>query len=141
MGLRAQRGFTLLEVVVAFVVLALVLATVFQIFSAGLSRTADLDEYSRALVIAQSRLAAANVEEGVKEGQVRGETPDRRFEWTVTTAAHQDASITGTNAAVPAAPQATFGLYRVDVKVGWKGADGKDRQVALASLQLGPPPR
>ena len=71
---RSQSGFTLLEVVIAFVVLALVLTSVFQVFSTGLARTANLDEYSRALVIAQSRLAAANIEEGVKEGQAKGES-------------------------------------------------------------------
>lgn len=135
---RSQSGFTLLEVVIAFVVLALVLTSVFQVFSTGLARTAHLDEYSRALVIAQSRLAAANMEEGVKEGQAKGESPDRHFQWTVTTARHQE-PVAASNAPAVAAPQATFALYRVDVQVDWRGADGKERSVILAGLQLGNP--
>lgn len=135
---HSQSGFTLLEVVIAFVVLALVLTSVFQVFSTGLARTANLDEYSRALVIAQSRLASANMEEGVKEGQAKGESPDRHFQWTVTTARHQETAA-APNSAPATAPQATFGLYRVDVQVDWRGADGKERKVALAGLQLGPP--
>ena len=59
MSARAQLGgFTLLEVVVAFVLLALTLVTVFQIFSTGLARPAEHDEHSRSLERAQSRRAA-----------------------------------------------------------------------------------
>jgi general secretion pathway protein I len=79
-----ERGFTLIEVVVAFVLLALVLSVSFEIFSTGMARTADLDDRSRALVVAQSRLAITGAEEALKEGVTSGESDDRRFRWTVT---------------------------------------------------------
>src|SRR6266702_3782780 len=79
---KRAAGFTLIEVVVAFVLLTLILATSFEIFTTGFARAGLLEEQSRALVIAQSRLAAAGVEETLKEGETRGESEDRRFQWT-----------------------------------------------------------
>src|SRR4029453_1870799 len=80
---KREAGFTLVEVVVAFVMLSLVLAPAFEIFSRGLARAGDLEDYSRALVVAQSKLAAAGVEQTIAEGETQGETEDRRFGWTV----------------------------------------------------------
>ena len=51
MSLRArQSGFTLVEIVVAFVMLSLVLATSYQIFTTGMQRAGDLEDSSRALL-------------------------------------------------------------------------------------------
>ena len=41
---RRQLGFTLVEIVVAFVLLSAVLVTAFEIFSQGLRRASDLDD-------------------------------------------------------------------------------------------------
>ncbi len=142
MNARArQAGFTLLEVVVAFVVLALVLGTVMQIFSSGLARAGDLEEYSAAMNVAQTKLAAAGVEEAVREGEIRGATPDRRFEWALKISRHQELpGSSGTTAAAAAAPAAgTFALYRVESNVTWRAPDGRQRHVTLATLTLGPP--
>jgi len=127
-----QRGFTLLEVVVAFVVLSLILTSVFQVFSAGLGRAGDLDDYSRALVVAQSKLAAAGIEEQVKEGETSGETPDRRYRWGLAVQKAPQAKEDGT------ATQGAFDLYRVEVRVAWNSADGRERSLAMATLMLGP---
>ena len=131
MRARAQTGFTLLEVVVAFVVLALILATVFQIFSAGLGRAGDLDEQSRALVLAQSTLAAAGVEDQLYEGETQGESGDRRYRWVLSVRPAPQAKADGT------AVQATFDLFRVDVVVAWRSADGRDRQLSLGTMMIG----
>ena len=128
--LNRQRGFTLIEVVVAFVLLALVLATAFEIFSTGFSRAADLDDYSRALVVAQSRLAAAGTEETLKEGETQGESEDRRFHWTVAIKRTED----GTDPSKP--PPSNYALYRIDVRVTWRGADTRDHALSLATLQV-----
>ncbi len=127
-----QAGFTLLEVVIAFVLLALVLVSAFQVFSTGLSRATTLDERSQALAIAQSRLAAAGQEEAIKEGETRGESPDRRFQWTVRVAPHIEETASGSPE-----PQATVALYRVDAIVSWRGSDGRDQVYSLSSLLLG----
>ena len=54
-----QRGFSLIEVLAAFVILALVATALFQLFSGALLNASAADEWSRASLVAESRLAAA----------------------------------------------------------------------------------
>jgi general secretion pathway protein I len=130
--MRRQRGFTLIEIVVAFVMLALVLVTSFEIFTGGMRRASDLEDYSRALLVAQSKLAAAGTEEQYREGETQGETEDRRFRWAV--------GIRRTEEGMPAAGQPNnnpYALFRVDVRVAWVGADSRERSLALSTLGMG----
>jgi general secretion pathway protein I len=130
MRLRQSRGFTLIEVVVAFVLLTLVLAASFEIFTTGFARAALLEDESRALLIAQSRLAAAGVEENLKEGETRGESEDRRFQWTVSVKRSDEGQEPGKP------PPSVYQLYRIDVLVAWQGSDDRHRQLALSTLGL-----
>ena len=131
-----QRGFTLIEVVVAFVLLALVLSVSLEIFSKGMARAADLDDRARALVVAQSRLADAGAEEGLKEGVTSGATEDRRFQWTVTVRRADDLATRNDGSA----PSSAYALYRVDVHVGWRGADERERALDLTTLSTAAKP-
>lgn len=55
--IRSRRGFTLVETLVAFVILALSLGAIFTIFSDSLRAVQIGAERSHALALAQSRLA------------------------------------------------------------------------------------
>jgi prepilin-type N-terminal cleavage/methylation domain-containing protein len=81
---RRQRGFTLIEVLVAFVLLSLVLATSFELFTTGMRRAVDLEERSRALAVAQARMASAGVESPLKEGSTATPYGLYRIETVVT---------------------------------------------------------
>lgn len=128
---RAQRGFTLIEVVVAFVLLTLVLSVGFQIFSTGMARAGDLDQRSRALDIAQSQLAAAGTVSDLQEGQAQGDSDDRRFHWTTTITPTDE----GQNPNVPT--QGGYILWRVEARVDWSSGAGRPQQLTLATLALG----
>ena len=134
MSMRAQGGFTLIEIIVAFVLLALVLSTGFEIFSAGLKRAGDLEDQSRAIVIAQAKLAAAGLDAPLAEGVTQGESEDGHFHWTL--------AVSPSNEGMPPPEQpqpgpGTFMLYRVDVRVAWAGADQRERGYSLAGLAIG----
>lgn len=130
-----QQGFTLLEVVIAFVVLALVLTSAFQVFSSGLSRAGLIEERSQALAIAQSRLASAGQEEALKEGESSGESADRKYRWTLRVKLYNEDPAPGS-----LGPQANVVLYRVDSIVAWHSNDGRDQVFSLSTLQLGAKP-
>jgi general secretion pathway protein I len=130
--MKRHRGFTLVEVVVAFLLLSLVLVTVFEIFTRGLARAGELDHHSRALAIAQSELASAGVEEQFVEGEIRGESEDRQFRWVVSTRKYVEEPAPG---AQPAA-QSAYSLYRVEARVAWTSGSGGDRDVTLSTLLL-----
>ena len=136
MSARKQTGFTLIEVVCAFVLLALVLSTSYQIFSSGLQRAGDLEDYSRALAIAQSQLEQASFGETFEENQTAGESEDRRFRWAVSVNRFDD-----TAASQPAAtPQPTgqpFVPVRIAVHVTWRTAADREKSLDLATLVVG----
>ena len=136
--MRNQRGFTLIEVVVAFVMLALVLSVSLEIFSRGMARAGDLDDRARALVVAQSQLAFAGAEEALKEGVTSGETEDRRFQWTITVRRAEEIAAAADGKGVPTG---AFALYRVDVHVGWRGADAREHGIDLTTLSAGAKPK
>jgi general secretion pathway protein I len=135
---RAQRGFTLLEVVVAFVLLALTLVTAFQIFSAGLARASELGEYSRALVVAQSRIAVAGVEEKIEgPSEKSGESEDRKYRWTLSIQPYEEAPEPGPGGSAPQPqPQSSLAMYKVEAVVAWEGGDGRARNLKLSTLTL-----
>jgi general secretion pathway protein I len=129
---RRQRGFTLIEVVVAFLLLSLVLATGFELFTTGMRRAVDLEDRSQALVIAQSRLAMAGTEIPLKEGSTSGQTDDGKYRWTLTIA-KSDEGAADANQPI----QTAYGLFRVDVVVQWRGSSERDQALSLATLELG----
>jgi general secretion pathway protein I len=134
-SLRRERGFTLIEVVVAFALLALVLVTGFEVFATGMARAGDLADRSQALAIAQSRIAATGTEEQFREGQTQGDSEDRRFRWTTLVTRSDE----GQDPSRPV--QAAFILFRVDVRVDWRTGSGRDQSIALSTLGLGQRPQ
>jgi general secretion pathway protein I len=134
MNARKQTGFTLIEVVCAFVILALVLTTSYQIFSSGLQRAGDLEDYSRALAIAQSQIEqASSFGDTFPEGGTAGESEDRRFRWAVSINRYDDAA----GSQPPTTPQPTgqaFVPVRVAVHVTWRTAADREKSLDLATL-------
>ncbi len=59
---KRQTGFSLLEVLVAFSILAVSLGILFQIYSKGAYSARLADDYANAVAIAQSRLSNIGIE-------------------------------------------------------------------------------
>lgn len=117
---------------VAFALLTLILAASFEIFTTGLSRAADLGDYSAAIDVAQSQIAAVGTYGKVQEGDTRGESEDGRYAWAMAVRRFDES--TDPNAPV----QSTVVMYRVDVQVTWRGVDTRSHSLGLATVIVGP---
>ena len=126
---HACRGFSLLEVLVAFTILAMLLAALFQVFSGGLHAARAGDRYTRAAVIAQSRLAAVGLDQPLTEGVFSGTTDDT-YHWRVTVGEYLDDQL-------PLRDPVLQPLA-VGVEVYWEEG-GSARSVLLTSMLLAPP--
>lgn len=130
MRARQQQGFSLIEVLVAFMILAMSLTVIYRIFSGGLRNVTLSEDYARAVLIAESQLAAAGIADPLVHGTTAGDT-DERFRWEREIEEYapweQDREL---SAAVLA--------YRVTVNVDWEHA-GQTRQVSLSSVRLEQP--
>ena len=82
-------GFSLLEVLAAFVILALVGTALFRSFLGALGNATLSDEYSRATLYAESRLATIGVEAPLKEGTAQGTSDDGHYAWTAAVSPYQ----------------------------------------------------
>lgn len=132
----AQSGFSLLEVLVAFAVLAVSLGVLMQIFSRSTVTTITMSQYSRAVALAESRLAAVGSAIPLKEGSSSG-APEDGFAWELGIVPIQlgDSQDSGLSATVP-----TVIAYRVTVTVLWQDAK-RVRRLALSTLRLGEVPQ
>lgn len=123
-----QQGFTILEVLVAFMVAALLLTTIMSGFASGMTGLFRADRYSVAALVAQARLAEVGVTQALQAGSYQGQdAADPDYRWRVEVApldwdyAGRFAETGGT-------------LYRVRVSVFWRGG-GRDNVFALTSLR------
>ena len=73
-------GFSLLEVLVAFTLLAVAMAALMAIFSGGVNNADVANRYARAAMLAESKLATVGVEETLTEGETSGRFDDD-FAW------------------------------------------------------------
>ena len=78
---RRNRGYTLVEVLVAFLILALALTVLLRIFSGGLRSVSVSSDYAEAVIIAESQLTLAGLDERLVAGETRG-LEGAHFEWT-----------------------------------------------------------
>ena len=126
-----SAGFSLLEVLVAFTVLALVLGAVLQVVASGLRAAGAGEEYTRATLLAQSKLAEFSVTEQLPEGVEEGSFDDR-FDWRLTVAPYLFAQ-------EPAGTQEIDRLavtpVTVTVEVSWEQGVRR-HSVELTTLQL-----
>ncbi len=125
----SQRGFTLIEVIIAFAIVALALSAVFQIFSTGLRGSVVTENYNIATLLAESKLAGIGIEEPLDTGDQSG-TFENGFQWQTTVRPYDD----GGSSFTPGAIQA----FEVTVTVKWGGLN-RERTVSLATLRLAIP--
>ena len=128
---QGEAGFTLVEVIVAFAILALALGVLMFIISDGIQRSAQAELAAEAASLAQSLLAQAAAETPLRSGERAGQFDDRR-RWRLRTEPYAGAGD----------PQGAIGAYRVTAEVFWHD-DTRERSLALSTLRLGPrePPR
>ncbi|BCG62432.1 MAG: general secretion pathway protein I [Methyloprofundus sp.] len=129
---HVQQGFSLLEILVAFSILALSLGIILNIFSGGLRRTIISEEYQQAVIIAQAKLAASGIETELKDEITSGQLLDKYF-WRVQVQPYQ------LNTELDEAAESDGDIpilpYQVTVTVEWF-AGKSNRQIQLTTLKL-----
>jgi general secretion pathway protein I len=124
-------GFTLLEVIIAFVIMALVVGATFDTFSTGLRSALLTGDYAGAVVRAESRLALLAFSEPLEAGVKSGKFDDV-YVWRTEVRPVPADKETDT-------PPPPFSLYDVVVTVAW-GSGAHARKITLKSQRLGKGP-
>lgn len=127
---RAERqgGFSLLELLVAFTILATVITVLLQIFAGGLRNLKVGDDYASAVAVAEARLAELGRVAPIVEGEAEGSQDGYRWHLSVRPWDKLVAPVTGEPV-----------LFEVRVTVRWQEAN-TERTLTLASLRSVPEP-
>ena len=127
---RPQQGFSLLEILVAFAILSLSLGVLLRIFAGGGHIAGTADEYSRAILTAESLMTRVGLEAPLKPGLTQGVVGDR-YRWMLDVHPYPfDQSLVGDQ-------KLGFKPYWVKLTVEW-GDEDDPRAFDLLTLRLIP---
>ncbi len=120
--MKRQQGYSLIEVIVAFALLALATTLLLGSLSGAAGQVRIADQQGRAALHAQSLLATLGVEAPLAAGRQQGEWEQGRYRWTLQVAPYREPR------------QATSRLWQVDLQVRWGEAAAE--QLHWRSLRL-----
>lgn len=132
-GAARVRGFTLLEVLVAFALLAMAMTLLLGTLSGAARQIGQADRAGRAALHAQSLLAQLGVDGPLQPGSKDGTTEDG-YRWQLQVAPWQDPAHPEFAASNPGAPR----LLDVRLVVAW--GEGPREHLRWETLRLAPPP-
>jgi len=125
-GRRRQRGFTLIEIVVALAILSVALPALFQAFSGGLRATTSTERRTAAVMLARSLLDRVGADIPLAPGEQTGVTGDGRH-WRIAMAP---------SPLIAPEHRADSPVIPFDVEVSVEVGGGQP--VTLASVRLAP---
>ena len=125
-----ERGFTLLEVLIGFVILSVSLGAILSVFSSGFQTVTLSERYSRAVMAAESQMARFGHDLPLDPGTQSGDL-DGGYTWRASIEEYREADWP------PADSDAL--LVRINLIVSWP-SQGGSRDVALTSLRPLPEP-
>ena len=133
--MRTDRGFTLLEVLIAFVIAALAMGALFSGTVSGLDATAVAAKYAEAISLAKSHMAAIGRGAAIATQETSG-ADGESFTWhlRIREAASRQLVLSDQDRANDIKPSRAV-LYDIVVTESWK-AGGRTRQVTLATRRF-----
>jgi len=127
--LGPTNGFTLMETLVAMMLLAISLVVILQLFSGGLKSGKIADDYARAVFHARDKMEEFLLIDDFEEGTFEG-TFDENYSWRV------DIKLVETeDEDEDEEKNSLVDLYHVDVLVFWL-VGGQEKNFQISTLQI-----
>jgi general secretion pathway protein I len=124
-----NKGFTLIEVVVALAILGVGLTVIIELFSGGLRLATASMEYTKAVNYARTKMEEVAVKSALEVGTGEGESDDKAFRWQV---AVKKVDLLPIDKSMDYKPP--IELFQVKIDVFWKSGS-KERSTSLESLK------
>jgi general secretion pathway protein I len=124
-----QQGFSLLEILIAFSILALSLGILLKIFSGGLNNAIVAENYTVAVQIAESLAAKTGSDIQLKALQDSGDV-NKKYHWQLTISPYTVSGEKLDSSKIP------IELYKINVTVEWDDGTEDGRIVELHTLKL-----
>ena len=128
--MRRQRGFSLLEVIAAMLLLAIAFAALMKVAGGAIALSRNAAAHDEAALWARSLLDSAYVTEPLRPGSRSGEV-DHRYRWQLDVAPWDPPG--------PRPQGAMLQLYKLDLTLRW-GNHAHPQVARFSTLRLGGPP-
>ncbi|MBS0591425.1 MAG: prepilin-type N-terminal cleavage/methylation domain-containing protein [Proteobacteria bacterium] len=115
-----QSGFTLIELIAAFVIFALGFGVMLQILGDSIRMTRQSQQATQAALYAQSLLDAQGVGEALNEGSSSGDFDDD-YHWQLNVVRYQPQVTAGSTMTPALATPGQPELFQIDLTVNWGG--------------------
>lgn len=130
-GFRANNGFTLLEVLLAFVVFALSFTLVMEILIGSVRNTVRAREYTEAALIAQSVMDQLGLDLPVQQGaNYIGESGD--YQWEVSIGLYED--VAQNTHSIELGELTGIELLQIDLVISW-GEPPRDKSNYFSTVR------
>ena len=129
-GRARAAGFTLIEIIVAFAVLAIGLGIAMQIATGAMRNARHAEERTEAALYAQSLLDSAGIGERLEEGETQGDFGDR-YRWSLSVTPFEVEAATDSPLDPALAP---VQLYRLELVVTW-GRLPREQEARFVTLR------
>ncbi len=123
-----QQGFTLLEILVAFVVFVMAFAVVMEVITGAARNTVKSSRHTQIALLAQSKMDELGILEPIEEGSSSGRFADGT-QWQLTITPFDAPYSNDTQLAAP-----PVDLFRVDLQLSWRDGD-KRRSANFTTLR------
>ncbi|MFO8085328.1 MAG: type II secretion system protein [Desulfobacterales bacterium] len=122
---QPARGFTLIEILVAMMLLSICLVVILQLFSGGLKSGKTAEDYTRAVFYAREKMEEYLLMEDFQEGVFEG-TFDDVYRWRadITYVEPEDEE-----------PERLVDLFQVNVSVFW-AAGKREKEFQISTLKI-----
>ena len=132
--MRSQRGFTLIEVVVAFALLAFALTLLLGAMTRATAQVRRAEHAGRAALHAQSLLQQAGVGEALVPGSSDGVLEDGRYRWSLLVSEWEDPDPAMRALRSPLRDPGAPRLLEIELVVAW-GEGGPRERLLVHSLR------
>ena len=126
---RVDKGFTLIEVVVALAILGVGLTVIIELFSGGLRLGRVSMEYTKAVNYARMKMEETMAKPAVEAGTQEGESDDKIFRWQIGV---KKVDLLSIDKSIDYKPPVE--LFQVKIDVFWKSG-GKEKSMSVESLK------
>jgi general secretion pathway protein I len=125
----SDKGFTLIEVVVALAILGVGLMVIIELFSGGLRLGRASMEYTKAVNYARVKMEETMVKPAIEEGTQEGESDDKIFRWQMGV---KKVDLLSIDKSIDYKPPVE--LFQVKIDVFWKSGS-KEKSTRIESLK------
>ncbi|MFT3790127.1 MAG: prepilin-type N-terminal cleavage/methylation domain-containing protein [Rudaea sp.] len=137
--LRRQGGFTLVELIAAFVIFALGFGILLEVLGDAIHTTRQAQQATQAALYAQSLLDAQGIGEPLREGGSSGDFDDT-YHWQLNVVRYQPQIAAGSTMAPALAAPGQAELFQLELVVSW-GNQYLQHHARFVTLRSMTPPK